>query len=82
MKREDEPVEFKAEEREELPIVLDLNNKEVTAVGYYTHDIQNHLTSVEWKAFNQFMRGQTIAIINGKHVVYKHDYERWREQYK
>lgn len=69
-------------EKEELPIVIDLNSKEVTAVGYYVQDIKDYLTKGEFIAFNQFMRGQTIAIINKKHVVYKHDYERWVEQDK
>ena len=73
-KRDEEPVQF----RGELPLVLDLNGKEVSVSGYYVKDIQNYLTSAEFEDFNNFMRGQTIGIVNNKKLVYKHDFDRWK----
>ena len=37
--------------------------------GYYDDEI----TAVLGPAFNEWMRGQTIAMHNGRYVIYKHD---------
>lgn len=65
----------------ELVPVLDLNGKEIKVKGYYVEDIKQYLTNVEFMDFLKFMTGQTVGIINNKQLVYKHDYDRWRNQY-
>lgn len=66
---------------EKLPLVLDLNKKEIQVQGYYVQDIQQYLTNKEFIDFNKFMNGQTVAIVNNKQLIYKHDFDRWKVQY-
>lgn len=45
--------------------------------GYYMKDIKKELNKEEYKNFLNFMRGQTIAVINDEELVYKWDYDRY-----
>jgi len=65
-------------EEEQIPIVLDLNGKEITVKGYYVNDIQQYLTNVEFQDFNKFMNGKQIVIMKGKQLIHKEDYDQWK----
>jgi sulfur carrier protein ThiS len=65
-------------EEEQIPIVLDLNGKEITVKGYYVSDIQQYLTNVEFQDFNKFMNGKQVVIMKGKQLIHKEDYEQWK----
>ena len=52
-----------------------IEDKEIT--GYFLEDIKKHLGVKEWLYFEHWIRGQTVAVINGKELVYEWDYERW-----
>jgi len=47
--------------------------------GYFMEDIKEHLTNLQWKDFEKWIYGQTVAVIDDKHLVYEWDYDRWKQ---
>ena len=47
--------------------------------GYLLNDIKKELTKKEYKSFKEFMRGQTVMIVDNDQLVYKWDFDRWKE---
>lgn len=45
--------------------------------GYRMSDIEKHLPEFVFGQFKHYMRGQTMAYIDGELIVYKWDYDRF-----
>jgi len=54
--------------------------KEKEIEGYFIKDIKKTLNKESYKDFKNWMAGKTVAIIRGKQLVYKWDYELWNGQ--
>ena len=46
--------------------------------GYFYDEITKSMDQEEWKLFEKFIEGQTMALIDDRKVVYKGDYDRFK----
>jgi len=47
--------------------------------GYKDTDIKKALTNSEYKSFSNFIRGQTVGLMeDGTHLIYEWDFNKWK----
>ena len=45
--------------------------------GFYIEDLKRNLSKEKYRDFEEFLRFQTVALINNKELVYLYDFKRW-----